>query len=169
VNTVDESPAPPGSTPPGRWFQRVLPVTGILLLLVAVLAALVPQFRSELRLSVTREPERYVDLYFIEAASGSLEGGQTTCTRDRSDIAVDFVVRSHLGATARIPYSITVKPARKGLKPRRAHGAVRLSPGSSKTLHETLALPARTAYVVTVSLPGRQQHLRAHCGKGRSA
>jgi hypothetical protein len=170
VTTADDSTTDPGPTTSVRWFQRVFPVTVIGLLLIGVLALVAPPFRDQLRLSVTREPESYVDLYFAAAAPGTLEGGQATCVRRGSDVVVDFVVRSHLAAAEQVPYSVTVAPATQGPGTRSGAGKVRLSPGRSAAVRELIAFPPRVRrYVVTVSLPGRQERLRARCGAGTSA
>jgi hypothetical protein len=168
VNTADQSPAPRASEPSAPWFQRVFPVVGLALVLVGALALFVPDVRTQLRLSVTREPESFVEMYFVEAPRGTLEGGQTTCARRGSKVMVDFVLRSHLTETQRIAYSVRIDPTGPG-KTRRSAGEVQLRPGSSTTVHQMQRLGARAAYVVTVRLPGRDQYLRARCRPGRQA
>jgi hypothetical protein len=168
VTTSDDSTTDPGPTTSVRWFQRVVPVSVLGLVLIGVLALLAPPFRDQLRLSVTREPESYVDLYFAAVAPGTLEGGQATCVRRGRDVVVDFVIRSHLADTEQVAYAVTVEPAKTDLRTRRGTGKVRVGPGESVSVHESMALPQRARYVVTVSLPGRQERLRARCGAGTS-
>jgi hypothetical protein len=169
VNTPDAPTTNPGPASPVRWFQRVLPVTVLALLLIVLAGLLVPDFRSQLRLSLTRLPEPYVDLYFVEAPPGTLKGGQVTCARHQGKVVVDFVVRSHLTDTRSVAYAVKVIPTKHGQKTRRSTGALRLEPGQSDTVHESFALRRGSAYQVTVALPGRAERLRAHCGAGGGA
>jgi hypothetical protein len=143
-------------------------VTALGLLLVVALGLLVPGLRTQLRLSLTRLPEPYVDLYFVQAPAGTLAGGQVTCARKGARVLVDFVVRSHLTDTRSIEYAVVVDPRKPGARTQRSAGAVALEPGRSDTVHESIALPARSGYTVTVTLPGRPEHLRARCDGGAS-
>ena len=65
--TTDQTPM----QRPARWFQRVLPVTGLVLAVAALLALVFPGFREQVALSATHEPQRYVALSFGRAADGT--------------------------------------------------------------------------------------------------
>jgi hypothetical protein len=150
---------PETPTPAPRWFQRVLPVTGLALALVALAALVVPAFRDQVELSTSRQPEPYVELYFARSAAPN---GQAVCTAQSGKAVVRFVVGSHLPKEQSVAYRVVVDPVAKGVRSSRAAGAVRVAPGSSAAVTKALVRP-RKGYTVSVSLPAQGQQLRAHC------
>jgi hypothetical protein len=159
VDSPEDSPAAPS-----RWYQRVLPVTLVGLVVVALAALLVPSVRHQLGLSVTRKPARYVELYFAEAASGR----QAVCIRNGASIRVRFVIESHLERRRAVRYRVAIDPSAKGLPTRREAGSTGVSPGKTRDVKKSFTLPGDEGYVVSVVLPGLDQRLRAHCRAGRS-
>jgi hypothetical protein len=157
-----ESPetAPEQDTPaPTRWFQRVLPVTAVVAVLIALGALLVPSFRDQLRLSTSREHQPYVELYF---ARSTAPDGQAVCTIKGGSARVRFVVASHLDKREAVAYRVAVIPTARGARAQRRAGAVRVSPGNDVAVLKSFALPGK-GYTVSVRLPALGQQLRAHC------
>ena len=150
---------PENPAPAPRWFQRVLPVTGLALALVALATLLVPAFRDQMELSTSRQPEPYVELYFARSAAPN---GQAVCTAQGGRAVVRFVVGSHLAKEQSVAYRVVVDPVAKGVPTSRARGSVRVDPGASAPVTKALVRPRR-GYTVSVSLPALGQQLRAHC------
>ncbi len=157
----------------------MLPVTGLVLVVLAVGALVSPAFRDQVELSTSRRHQPYVELFFAGAsavpaaaragASGPAEQtAQAVCTRRGAKVLVAFVVASHLDRRRPVAYRVVVDPVRRGLRTRRASGSATLGPGDSVVVRRRVRLPARAAYTVTVVLPGPDQRLRAHCAGGRS-
>ncbi len=152
-----DTPETPAPAP--RWFQRVLPVTGLAIVLVALAALVVPAFRDQVELSTSRQPEPYVELYFAHAAAPD---GQAVCTAKAGKAVVRFVIGSHLAKEHPVAYRVAVDPTAPGVKTSRAKQSVRVAPGASATVTKLFALP-RKGYTVSVGLPALGQQLRAHC------
>ena len=157
----------PGGAPDGapapRWYQRVLPVTGLAVLLLALAALAIPAFRDQVELSTSRQSQPYVELFFARSAA---ETGQATCLAKGAKAYVRFVVASHLDDRQSVAYRISMVPTTKGAKAARRAGAVRITPGTSAMVTKSFARP-RQGYTVSVRLPALDQQLRAHC-PGRS-
>jgi hypothetical protein len=145
---------------PARWFQRVLPVSGLVVLLIALAAVVVPSFRDQLELSLSRQPQPYVELYFARSVPA---GGQAVCSRSGSTVRVRFVVASHLEHRQAVAYRVVVDPAAKGERTMRKGGSLRTAPGRATGTRTTFALPRRQGYTVSVTLPALHQQVRAHC------
>jgi hypothetical protein len=145
-----------------RWYTRVLPVTGLLVVLVAAAAVVVPGFRHQLALSAGRSPQQYVELYFAHTSSG----GQQVCRATGSSVLVRFAVVSHLEHGRRLRYRVAVAPLGKRGPVHRVAGEGVLKPGTTAVVARRLARPA-PGYSVTVRLPELHQHLHARCGAGR--
>jgi len=160
----DTSPIPAESTTP-RWFQRVLPVLALGVVVIGLAALLVPAFRDELALSTSRQPQRYVELYFPRSAT---TGAPVTCVHRGGKVRVKFAVASHLERRQAVAYRVAVNPHKKGQRIRSRTGATPVSPGTTALMRERLALPRGLGYTVSVSLPAFDQRLRAHC-RGRSS
>lgn len=156
-----DTPETPAPAP--RWFQRVLPVIGLALVLVALAALVVPAFRDQVQLSTSRQPEPYVELYFARSA---VPDGQAVCTAQAGTAVVRFVIGSHLAEEQPVAYRVAVDPIASGVKTSRANRSVRVAPGASVTLTKSFPLP-RKGYTVSVSLPALGQQLRAHCPRQR--
>ena len=139
-----------------RWFQRVLPVTGLVLAAVALAALALPAFRDQVVLSTTRQPQPFVELYFARQAPDAMCG-------QGKDGEVRFTVASHLEEQRRLAYRVTVDPAGHG-----RNGSVSLQPGASRTLRAPVEAPQGGDYTITVELPGRDQQIRAHCSASRT-
>ena len=152
----------PADTPP--WFQRVLPVTGLLVALITLGALLSPAFRDQVALSTSRQPQAYVELFFPRTTASR---APATCTRRGDSVRVRFVVASHLDQRQDVGYRVRVNPTGKDLRTRRKAGAIRLDPGSSRVVRKRFELPRGTGYTVTVVLPALDQQVRAHCRGAR--
>ena len=137
-----------GTSP--RWYQRALPVTGVVLVVLAVAALLVPGLRHQVALSTTREPQPYVELYFSQGRPAA----QVACGRQ-----VRFTVVSHLENERRLGYRVTA-----GAGPEK-QGTVRLRPGQARQVR--VPVSAGGAHRVTVRLPATDQHLLVHCSGTR--
>lgn len=153
-------PASPPAATPAPWWQRVLPVTLAVVLLLAVAGTLLPGFRHQLALSFTRQPVSYVELYFARATSTA---PQTACVRKGGSVQVRFLVGSHLEKRQAVAYRVVVDPLTKGLPTRRQAASVRVAPGTVVSVTRTFAVPRREAYVVSVKLPAFDQELRGRC------
>jgi hypothetical protein len=169
VDSVDTEPQqadPEQGTPaPRRWFERVLPVTGLALLVIALAALVVPAFRDQVKLSISRQDEPYVELYFARR-TGPV--AQVVCLRRGSTVGVRFVIASHLEKTRRVAYRVTLDPAAKGRRTLHKAGSAGTTPGTPREVRTTFTLPKREPYTLTVTLPARRQQLRAHCAGARS-
>ena len=150
---------PETPTPAPRWFQRVLPVAGLALALVALASLVVPAFRDQVELSTSRQPEPYVELYFARSAAPT---GQAVCTAHAGRAVVRFVIGSHLADEQPVAYRIAVDPVARSARTSRAAGSVRVVPGASAVVTKAFVRPRR-GYTVSVSLPAQGQQLRAHC------
>jgi hypothetical protein len=149
----------------GRWFQRVVPVTGLALLVIALAALVVPPFRDQVRLSVSRQNQPYVELYFSRQVGPE---AQAICVRTGAKVGVRFTIASHLDSSKALAYRVVIDPNAKGQRALHKSGSAHTFPGKSVEVREAFALPRRAGYTLTVTLPGVDQHLRARCS-GRSS
>ena len=158
---MDESQAPGDGQAERslRWFDRVVPVIGLVLLLVGLATLTVPGFRDELALSTTRQPEPFVELYFTRTVAHPM------CSRDGDAAAVRFVVVSHLERSTRMAYRLTVRSADGDAAVRKR--TVGLEPGQARQVSARVPTAAGD-YTVTVLLPTLDQRIRAHCGRSRA-
>jgi hypothetical protein len=147
-----------------RWFQRVLPVTGLVIAVIALAALAVPAFRDQVKLSVSRQPQPYVELYFARSVGPV---AQVVCQRRGSAVGVRFVVASHLERSQAVAYRVSVDPASKGRRTLRKAGSAHTFPNKPTEVRKVFALPRGTAYTVSVTLPALDQQLRAHCSGRR--
>jgi len=159
-----ETASEPVTPAPARWFQRVLPVTAVLLVLVGLAALVLPSFRNQVELSTSRRSQPYVELYFARTARPA---GQAVCLTRGGKSLVRFVVASHLPQRRAVAYRIALDPSAKGVRAHRKSGSVQIAPGAAVEVRQAFARP-RAAYTVAVSLPALGQHLRAHCPGRRS-
>lgn len=166
VDTEPQPAAPEPETPAARrWFQRVLPVTGLALLVVALAALVVPSFRDQVKLSISRQTQPYAELYFARR-TGPV--AQAVCLRQGSTVGVRFVIASHLEKNQAVAYRVTVDPATKGRRALRKAGSTSTTPDTAREVRTTFALPRREPYTLTVTLPALHEQLRAHCPGVRS-
>jgi hypothetical protein len=156
-----ESVSEPRRAQKARWYQRVLPVTGLLIVLVAAAVVAVPGFRHQLALSTSRQPQHYIELYFANTHAG----GQQVCRATRSSVLVRFAVVSHLEHGRRLSYRVTVAPLGKRGPVRRVAGHGVLKPGTTAVVARRLPRPGR-GYAVTVRVRQLHRHLYARCGSG---
>jgi hypothetical protein len=138
-----------------RWFQRVLPVTGLVLAVLALAALAIPGFRDQVALSASHRPEPYVELYFARAVDGT----QLVCTSSKGAADVRFAIASHLDDTRDLAYVVTVDGANR-------KGTTSVEPGKTAVVHETL--DHQGPYDVSVLLPASGDKLSAHCAGGHS-
>ena len=106
-----------------RWYQRVLPVTGVVLALVALAALAFPAFREQLVLSTSHRAQPYVELYFARTPAGT----QMVCSSHGGSVRVRFAVTSHLGQERRLDYDVAVRGT--SASAHRQTGSARVSPG----------------------------------------
>jgi len=145
-----------------RWHHRVVPVTGIVLALLAVAALVSPGFRDQVVLSTSRQPQPFVELFFTQTAQYADAGSR--CVRDGDSLGVAFTVASHLEAPDSLAFQVSVDPARdEGIQ----RGVVDLDPGESRDVRTWVTAPDDRAQTVTVRLPDLDQELRARCPAAR--
>ena len=142
-----------------RWFQRVVPVTGLVLAVVALAALVLPSVRHQVALSTTRQPQPYVELSFARPTPRAMCG-------QGKPAQVRFQLVSHLEQRRRLAYRVVVDGA--GTPARTLKGSIPVDPGRSRVVRAPVAAPASTAYTVAVRLPARHQQILAHCPAGRS-
>jgi hypothetical protein len=159
VSSPDETAPEAGAPTTPRWFQRVLPVSGLLVALVVLAALVSPAFRDEVALSTSRQSQSYVELYFARSAAPN---GQAVCAGQARSARVRFVIASHLGERQAVAFRVSLDPAAKGKRIHRRAGSVRVTPGAAFEVKKSFARP-RGAYTVSVELPAFGQQLRAHC------
>ena len=141
---------------PARWYQRVLPVCALALVVVALAALVAPGFRHQLALSASHRTDPYLELSFTDAAKGSA----ALCATDGRKVRVDFTIDSHLEDSQDVEYAVsTGKDDTVDSLP--------LAPGESGDISVLLAHPAGE-YDVVVRLTGTDQLLTAHCGGATS-
>jgi hypothetical protein len=150
---TDDVRAQQSGPPSPRWWQRVVPVS--LLALVVVGAALgLLDMGDEIELSTSRKPQPFLELALSRSPDKA-------CGRK-----VTFEVTSHLQGSRRIPWTVTVDPAGPERATVTARGAVRLPAGGARSATARVAAPPRP-YDVVVRLPDRPELLRVHCQADR--
>jgi hypothetical protein len=160
VDSPDRPSAHSESLRPARWYQRVLPLTLVVVVVVGLAAAVVPGLRHQLALSVTRQSVPYVELYFSQPTS---VGTRAVCARKGASVSARFVIESHLERRQPVSYRVTVDPSTEGLRTRRQAGSAQVSPGEAVEVSRTFTLQGREGYVVSVTLPALGQQLRVRC------
>ena len=143
-----------------RWFQRALPVTGLVLLLVGLAALLLPAVRDQVAVSTTRQDQPYVELFFTQTRPVE----DSMCGRAGPG-EVRFTVASHLEEQRRLAYRVVVAPADG--EPRTTRGTLRVAPGDIRRVRAQLLTPTTQDYTLTVRLPALDQQIRAHCSGAR--
>lgn len=168
MDVVDAEPqqdAPEQQQPDApRWFQRVLPVTGLVIAVIALAALVVPAFRDEVKASVSRQSQQYVELYFARSVGPV---AQIVCQRRGSAVGVRFVIASHLERSQAVAYRVAVDPTGKGQRTLRRAGSARTFPKKPTEVKTVFTLPRGAGYTVSVSLPALGQQLRARCSGRR--
>ena len=134
-----------------RWWQRVLPVTVLVIVVVAVAALLVPGVRDQIALSATHRPQQYVELSFSRGPSGMVQ----TCTGTPHRVRVSFAVTSHLEQSRSIDFTITAGSTTRT-------GTVDVEPGQTVVVDRALGDLGRR-YLVSVELPELDQQIHAQC------
>ncbi len=140
----------------GRVVTRALPVSALVAAAAIAAVVLSPTVRRELSVSFTRQPTPYVELYFTNPDSAR------SCPAESGELPIDATVRSHLADPATIAYDVSVATASRTFS--RRTSTVATSPGQPSAVQTTVRVPARGAYDVSVTLPGRSEHLLLHCG-----
>lgn len=144
-----------------RWYQRVLPVTTLVLAVVALATLALPGVREQVVLSASHRSEPYVELAFPRPAVGA----PVVCATSTGTPRVEFLLTSHLDDADELAYEVAVDPAQgKGSHRKGSHqsGTVTVKPGETAQVTRFLGRSERP-YVVTVRLPSTGQELRAHC------
>lgn len=134
-----------------RWWQRVLPVTALLLAATTVAALLLPGVREQLALSATHRPQQYVELSFSRGASGVVQ----TCTGTARRALTSFTVTSHLDESRDLAFTVTAGSVTRT-------GTVQVDPDETVVVDRALEDVGRR-YVVTVELPELDQQIHARC------
>ena len=150
--------------PRTRWWQRTLPVVGVVVVLLAVASLLSSTVREQIGLSASRKPTSYVELFF--ATANARPGGvEVACRTSGRQAAYSFALVSHLQRRTSVDYRVSVQPLKKGaFRAKRTERALPVSPGRTVLVRHRLGVPASKAYVVTVTLPGfDDQTIRARC------
>lgn len=143
--------APAHQAGPTRWYQRVLPVTTLVLLVAALAALVLPGLRHQLALSASHRTEPYLELAFPRPDLGA----PIVCATSTGTPRVAFEVTSHLDEVEGLRYSVAVGRTRE-------QGTLTVEPGETARVTRFLGRSNRP-YTVTVRLPGTGQRLRAHC------
>ena len=142
------------------WYRRVVPVTTLVVAVLAAVAILVPGVRDQLALSATHQRQEYVALAFPRTQAGTV----ITCAQlpggPGAGVRVGFDVTSHLEGARDLAYVLT-------LGDRRHTGTVTTDPGDTTRIVRTLAPPRGRTWPVTVVLPGVDREIHAHCTPGR--
>lgn len=138
-----------------RRLTGALPVTGAVLVLGAVAVCALPGVRHTLSASFERRPERYVELYFTDPSTAR------SCAAVDGSLAVGVSLTSHLGGRADLAYIVAVTA--HGTVTSRRPGTIATTPGRTAHAVATVAVPSG-GYDVTVTLPGRSEHIGLHCG-----
>lgn len=158
MDPEDTAPARGAEATP-RWYQRVLPVTALVVGLVAVASLVWPDFRDQVSLSASRQGQPFVELYFAPARS---QTGLAVCTSRGAVARVRFVVASHLAERQPVAYRVSVDPTAKGERTQRRGGSVQITPDTSVQVTKSFSLP-RGRHTISVRLPGLDQQLLARC------
>lgn len=137
-----------------HWWQRLLPVSGIAALVLALAAFVFPGLDDEIELSTSREPQPFVELYLTDRPAA-------VCAGDSAQIR--FRVESHLQRRRPLRYRIGVDPAGRRAETVRERGTLRIAPGRTRSIRTQVAAPDRTGYDITVRLQRRPERLRVHC------
>ena len=134
-----------------RWYQRAVPMTGLVVAVVAVLALVFPAFRGQVALSATHQTQQYVALSFGRAADGTV----AVCGGSSSEVTVRFAVTSHLAERRRLTYVVTVGSTRLA-------GRAGVDPGDTSAVSRSVRRPAGR-FDITVELPQQGERVVAHC------
>lgn len=138
----------------GRWLRTPATLLTVLAVGVVGLVLLVPGGRLQVALSVSRVPNRYLELYF------PADQHRPRCGAGRP-VMVRFWLVSHLSGTEQVRYVVRETSAHSAGRP--ATGRVHLAPGGRAQVVRTVTpLPSRGARIV-VDLPGRTEQLSLQC------
>jgi hypothetical protein len=165
VDTNDRPNALSEAATRAPWYRRVLPTTLGVLVVIAVAATLLPGFRHQLDLSLTRQPVSYVELYFARSTSA---GAQAACLRKGTAVRARFVIESHLTKRQPVAYRVIVDPATNGVPTQRQPGSAQVSPGRAIDVTKSFRVPRGEAYVISVTLPSSNQQVRVRCPARKS-
>lgn len=140
----------------GRPATRVVPVVCVLALVCTIAIIASPALRRQLDLSLTRQPDPYVEMYFADVAAAR------SCHSVHGATHLRVRVASHLTAPARLRYRARVVASGVRRDGQAVTGRVATTPGEASTFTTTLHVPRR-AYSVRVALVGRPVQLIVHC------
>ena len=141
-----------------RWWQRALPATVLAGIAATVAVATVPGLSDEIKLSTSRTPQPFVELFLGAPTDGA-------CASDQPRLR--FRVQSHLLDQQELTGTIAVDPEGAG-QTVLTTGTLLIAPGEEKIRDVPIAAPASGAYTVTLSLTDRPETLRVHCDGGTS-
>lgn len=138
----------------GRWLRTPATLLTVLAVGVVGLVVLVPGGRHQVALSVSRVPDRYLEVYF------PADRQRPRCGKGRP-VRVRFWLVSHLPRTEQVRYVVRETSAHSAGRP--ATGQVHLAPGDrAQVLRTVTPIPSRGARIV-VDLPGRTEQLSLQC------
>ena len=155
VTPAQATPPTPGEL---RWWQRVVPLSGIAVVVLAVAAFALPGLDDEIELSTRRSPQPFVELSLANRPAAVCADGSPR---------VRFGVQSHLDRRRTLRYRVAVDPAGPDGRTVVDRGRLRLAPGRAARVRTAVPAPAGTAYDVTVRLENRPERLRIHCEGSR--
>ena len=107
-----------------RWWQRTLPLVGMVVVLLAVASLLSSTVREQIGLSVSRERTSYVELFFA-TSDGAPGGAAAACRASGGRATYGFALVSHLEERQRVGYTVEVTPLRRGAFAARTRDGVR--------------------------------------------
>jgi hypothetical protein len=158
TETQSEVAAAPGAT--SNRIGSVMPALLALAVAVALLAVLSPEVRRQIKISVTKQPTPYFELYFPRA---DVADGGKLCRHGRKAVHVSFVIASHLLERKSVPFRIVIDPQSRQGKTVTREGVVRSSPSTSSAVARSIKVSPKAGYDLLISLPESGQRLIAHC------
>ena len=140
------------ATPSIRWWQRVVPVSGIAVLAAFAVVGLLGH-DDQIELSTHRRPQEYVELVLTRSPA-AVCGPRT--------VQVEFAVTSHLVDPTNLRWQVAIDPAGPAPAKVRKQGSLPVPPEVTRGIKTRTDAPRR-AYDLTITLPGRPELLRVHC------
>jgi hypothetical protein len=134
------------------WWARAWVVTLALTCVAAGAIALSPALRHQVRESVTRAPQPFLELYFADEVLAR------ACLKTEQGSAAQIAVRSHLQDPATLEWRAVLSGSKQHFS-----GTLDTVPGAVTTTVIRYKAPSME-YTLKVALVGRSEHLVLHCG-----